>query len=48
LKNLLELENNILKDLMGILKIFRKEYGITYRGMKEAEEREIKENLRLT
>ena len=47
-KNLLELEGSIEKDLMGILKIFRKEYGITYRGMKEAEERKIEEKLGLT
>ncbi len=47
-KNLLEREGSIEKDLMGILKIFRKEYGITYRGMKEAEDKEIEEKLGLT
>ena len=47
-KNLLALEGSIEKDLMGILKIFREEYGITYRGMKEAEERKIEEKLGLT
>jgi len=47
-KNLLELENGILKDLMGIWKIYRKEYGITYRWMKEAEDREREEKLGLT
>nr|CBH37688.1 hypothetical membrane protein [uncultured archaeon]CBH40005.1 hypothetical membrane protein [uncultured archaeon] len=47
-KNLLELEGGILKDLMGILKIYIKEYGITYRWMKEAEDREIEEKLGLT
>jgi len=47
-KNLLELENGILKDLMGIWKIYRKKYGITYRWMKEAEEREREEKLGLT
>ena len=47
-KNLLEAEGRILKDLMGILKIFRKEYGIPYRGMKETEDREIEEKLGLT
>jgi len=47
-KNLLELEGSILKDLMDILKIFRKGYGITYRGMKEAEDSEMEEKLGLT
>ncbi|NAT10093.1 hypothetical protein C4E22_00805 [ANME-1 cluster archaeon AG-394-G06] len=47
-KNLLELEGGILKDLMGILKIYIKEYGITYRWMKEAEDREMEEKLGLT
>ena len=45
---MLEREGSIEKDLMGILKIFRKEYGITYRGMKEAEDKEIEEKLGLT
>jgi len=45
---LLELEGRILKDLMGILKIFRKKYMITYSWMKEAEDREIEEKLGLT
>jgi hypothetical protein len=47
-KNLLEREEGIFKDLMGILKRFREEYGIIYKGMKEAEEREIEEKLGLT
>ncbi|MEA1999362.1 MAG: hypothetical protein U9N61_08595 [Euryarchaeota archaeon] len=47
-KILLGFEDCILKDLMGILKKFREEYGITYRGMKEAEDREIEEKLGLT
>jgi len=44
-KNLLEREDNILKDLMDILKRLRKEYGISYKGMEEAEKREIEEKL---
>jgi hypothetical protein len=44
-KNLLEREDNILKDLIGILKRFRKEYGISYKEMKEAEERKIEERF---
>ena len=47
-KNLLEHEGSILKHLIGILKIFRKGYGIPYRGMKEAEDREREEKLGLT
>lgn len=47
-KILLEFEDGILKDLMGILKRFREEYGISYKYMKEAEERKIEERLGLT
>ena len=46
-KNLLEREDSILKDLMGILNRLRKEYGIIYKGMKEAEEREREEKIGL-
>jgi hypothetical protein len=40
-KNLLDFEDSILKDLMGILKRFREEHGIIYKGI------EAKENSRL-
>ncbi len=46
-KNLLEREGSIFKDLRDILKRFRKEYGIIYKEMIEAEEREREEKLGL-
>lgn len=45
LKNI-EKVKNLRKQ--AVLKIYIKEYGITYRWMKEAEDREMEEKLGLT